>query len=68
MMHRWGSKSIFEYGMEKPKRLVEVLMEVIRTTRYQNGMRGFAKTETHCWRLVIMMEDMMDCNGSGEEM
>ena len=68
MMYRCGCKSIFEYGIEKPKRLLEVLMEVIRTTRYRNGMRGFAKTETDCWRLVKMMEDMMDCNGSGEEM
>ena len=68
MVHRCGRKSTFEYGMEKLKRLVEVLMEVIRSTRYRNGMRGFAKTEADCWRLVKMMEDMMDRNGGGEKM
>ena len=68
MMHRYGRNSIIEYGMEKAKRLVEVLMEVIRSTRYRNGMRGFAQTETDCWRMVKMMEDMMDRTGGGEEM
>ena len=56
------------YGSKKPKRFVEVLKGVIRSTRYRNGIRRIDKTEPDCWRLVIMMEDMMYRNGSGEEM
>ena len=44
---------------KKPKRFVEVLKGVIRSTRYRNGLRRIDKTEPDCWRLVIMMEDMM---------
>ena len=41
MMHRCGRKSIVEHGIEKPKRLVEVLMEVgEKVGRYRNGTGG----------------------------
>ena len=54
-------------GTKKPKQFVEVLKGVIRST-YRNEMRRIDRTETDCWRLVIMMKDMMYRNGSGEEM